>query len=48
MRIKSLILEDLNFHEVFNENYTLAEKITMFHHMKKYVTQSGEYYKYIL
>ena len=35
------ILEDLNFHEVFGENYTLAEKITMFHHMKKYVTQSG-------
>ena len=35
------ILEDLGFHEVFGENYTLAEKITMFHHMKKYVTQSG-------
>ena len=35
------ILEDLNFHEVFGENYSLAEKITMFHHMKKYVTQSG-------
>ena len=26
---------------MFGENYTLAEKITMFHHMKKYVTQSG-------
>ena len=35
------ILEDLNFHEVFGENYSLAEQITMFHHMKKYVTQSG-------
>ena len=26
---------------MFGENYTLAEKITMFSRMKKYVTQSG-------
>jgi len=35
------ILTQLGFKEVFGENYTLAEKITMFHHMKKYVTNSG-------
>ena len=35
------ILEDLGYNEIFGENYTLAEKITMFNHMKKYVTNSG-------
>ena len=35
------ILRGYGFQEVFGENYTLAEKITMFHHMKKYVTFSG-------
>lgn len=35
------VLENLGYVEVFGENYTLAEKITIFHYMKKYVTNTG-------
>lgn len=35
------ILSKYGFQEVFGENYTLAEKITIFHHVKKYVTFMG-------
>ena len=35
------IVRQNGFKEVFGENYTLAEKITMFSKMKKYITFSG-------
>lgn len=35
------ILNELGYTEVFGENFTLAEKIVMFHNIKKYISTAG-------